>query len=323
MRSSFQMRDLAVLALALLMSAGASTAAPRVASQDAARHYPAGQQPLVLAQMADPRIAGLEEEVRRLNGLMEELNFQILQMQDQIRRMQEDTEFRFQELEGNTSRGNGASEQRSENQVPPAGSGQSTIASAQDAQAGAALPGVETAQRGEPPRTLGTITFDEQGNVVTTGTGQPIDLLQQGAVPGSDNSTVAALPPSDNPQEIYRNSYEFILSGDYRMAESGFRQYLEQFPEAENVADANFWLGEALLGQERYREAAEVFLQANRSYPDAQKAPDMLLKLGVSLAAMNQRDVACATYKEIGHRYPNTSSVLQNRVKQEQALAGC
>jgi RNA polymerase sigma-70 factor (ECF subfamily) len=72
-----------------------------------------------------------------------------------------------------------------------------------------------------------------------------------------------------------------------------------------------------------YREAAEVFLQANRDFPDARKAPEMLLKLGVSLTALNQRDVACATYTEIGHRYPEISSALQERVKQEQALAGC
>ena len=40
-------------------------------------------------------------------------------------------------------------------------------------------------------------------------------------------------------------------------------------------------------------------------------------------AALQQRDVACATYAEIGKRYKNVSSALKERVRAEQALAGC
>ena len=54
---------------------------------------------IVLAQAGDPRVTALEEQVRQLHGQIEEMNFLILQMQDQIRRMQEDNEFRFQEIE--------------------------------------------------------------------------------------------------------------------------------------------------------------------------------------------------------------------------------
>jgi tol-pal system protein YbgF len=134
---------------------------------------------------------------------------------------------------------------------------------------------------------------------------------------------VAALPATDDPEELYRNSYEFILSGDYSTAEAGFRDHIARFPSDPKTADSHFWLGESLLGQQKYRDAAEVFLAANKNYPDSKKAPDMLLKLGVSLAGLNQRDVACATFAEIGKRYPNISGALKGRVKQEQALAAC
>ena len=120
----------------------------------------------------------------------------------------------------------------------------------------------------------------------------------------SDNTTVAALPATDDPDELYRNSYEFILSGDYSTAEAGFRDHIARFPADPKASDAHYWLGESLLGQQKYRDAAEVFLAANRDYPDSAKAPDMLLKLGISLNGLQQREVACATYKEIGKRYP-------------------
>ena len=46
------------------------------------------------------RVQQLEEQLRQLNGKVEEMTFQLLQMQEQLRKAQEDNEFRFQDLEG-------------------------------------------------------------------------------------------------------------------------------------------------------------------------------------------------------------------------------
>lgn len=267
-----------------------------------------------LAQ-ADPRIGQLEEQVRVLNGRIEELNFLILQMQDDVRKMQEDNEFRLQQLE----------ERRTDARPSAGQSDRADAASPNSRQDRATV-------QGELPRDLGSITFDGQGNP----TGGTLDTRDQGlpgvAVPqlprqaqsnATDDTTVAALPRTNDPNELYQNAYSFILSGDYPTAEAGFREHIERFPNDPQAADAHYWLGEALLGMDQYRSAAEIFLSANREYPNSRKAPDMLLKLGVSLAALNQRDVACATYAEIGKRYTDASQALKERVKAEQALAGC
>src|SRR5690606_18545279 len=135
-----------------------------------------------------------------------------------------------------------------------------------------------------------------KGNAIGGGVG-PADVGGNASRPAErDNTTVAALPSTDDPEELYQKSYRLILSDDYKTAEAGFRQLIDRFPDNRREADANFWLGEALLGQNRYRDAAQIFLAASRDYPDSKKAPDMLLKLGVSLAAMKQKDVACATF---------------------------
>lgn len=298
--------------------------------------------PVQMAQAGDPRITALEEQIRSLAGTVEELNFQILQMQEQMRKMQEDNEFRFQELE--------------QKKTDAGSSGQDGVASAVPAdpapqpstgQAQGAVPSVEEiiveedaqqtgAPTGEPERTFGTITFDEKGNVTggsvgdqaaeePVGASTPLDpVIAEDASPAKpDETVVAALPTSDDPDELYRNSYEFILSGDYGTAEAGFRNHITRFPDDPKTADAHFWLGESLLGQKKYRDAAEVFLAANKEYPSSKKAPDMLLKLGVSMAGLDQHDVACATFAEIGKRYPDIGGPLKQRVKQEQALAAC
>ncbi len=57
-----------------------------------------GEAPVLLAQDAAGNVQ-MEEQIRLLNGKVEELTFQILQMQEQMRKLQEDNEFRFQEIE--------------------------------------------------------------------------------------------------------------------------------------------------------------------------------------------------------------------------------
>lgn len=186
---------------------------------------------------------------------------------------------------------------------------------------------------GAPPKTFGTITVDKNGNVVNAETDTQVQAPAATAnAPAAETparksksggTEVAALPSTDNPDELYRNSYQFILSGDYPTAEQGFRDHISRFPKDAKAADAHYWLGESLLGQQKYRDAAEVFLAASKDYPKAKKAPDMLLKLGVSLVGLKQNDVACATFNEIGKRYPDVSGTLKERIKQEKALAAC
>ena len=320
-------------ALALMLMAGGSATAEErglLPKLGLPKLFGGGEKSdIQLVQSGDPRITALEEQIRALSGRVEELNFQILQMQDQMRKMQEDNEFRFQELEqrksdaGVKSRGTAPRQSPETAQATPENGTRTPVPASPDE--AAAAKGAD--DQGRAPGTFGTITFDGSGNVTggSVGAALPAAPGAGEAPPGAaaDGTIVAALPASDDPEEAYRNSYEFILSGDYGTAEAGFRDHIARFPGDPKTADARYWLGEALLGQKKYRDAAEVFLAANKEYPSARKAPDMLLKLGVSLVGLDQHDVACATFSEVGKRYPELSAALKDRVKQEQALAKC
>lgn len=265
------------------------------------------------AAQTDARIIMLEEQIRQLTGRIEELNFQVLELQEQLRRTQEDNEFRFQELEQKRSDAGGQSE------TSVAGQVRRRDDSADD----------PTSRRhsrvlGEPPRNLGTLTLDGEGNVIGGNLSDPDGLLgNSDGVEQRDGQAVAALPGSADAGQLYQNAYDFILSGDYGTAEAGFRDHIERFPDDPQTADAHYWLGEALLGQGRNREAAEVFLSASQDFPDARKAPDMLLKLGISLVALDQKKVACATYREVSKRYKNLSPAFRQRLEREQQAASC
>ncbi|MGH6761325.1 MAG: tol-pal system protein YbgF [Phyllobacterium sp.] len=298
--------------------------------------------PVQMAQAADPRVSQLEEQVRQLTGKLEELNFQILQMQEQMRKVQEDNEFRFQELE--KSKRSDASDKQ-DRTVAEAPTDHSVEEASQDASSNSAAPGqaqdseASTANAdsmaiepqtsdpnapkpGTQPQTLGTIRFDANGNVIGETQNVP---GQQGALPLSPDgqTVVASIPQTDDPKELYQQAYQFLLAGDYRTSEAAFRSHIDRFPNDPASPDARFWLGESLFGQERYREAASVFLDTHRDFPNSRKSAENLLKLGVTLGKMQDKDVACATLASIPQRYPSASTATLERVKHERASIKC
>jgi tol-pal system protein YbgF len=278
---------------------------------------------------AEIRIQQMEDQMRQLNGRIEEMSYQLLQMQETIRKQQEDNEFRFQQPEktGGASGGGGAKTpvKKSEADVaPPASGGGDDIAKVIQAPQGAeTAPSTDVPANdglGQPPRELGSIQFDQNGNPVG-------NSMNENATVGS-----APLPDAAGPQQTaslgsegdqYRAAYGHVLSGDYGTAEQEFTQYISRYPNSARAADANFWLGEALYSQGKFNEAAKTFLNAHQKYGTSEKAPEMLLKLGMSLAALDNTDTACATLREVTKRYPKASRAVINKVASEQKRLAC
>jgi TolA-binding protein len=185
-----------------LLSAFSQQAPVPPASIDAPETHRA---PVILAQSGDPvfRIGQLEEQVRGLNGRIEELGFQLLQMQEQMRQMQQDNEFRFQELEktGNQRGDAGPA-------VTQPGIEQSSTASTTP----------DTQTPGAPATDLGTIRFNDQG-----------DLIGGIIEPADGGSETASL---SSPEDMYQAGYNHMLAGDYALAEQVFADYLASNPEA-------------------------------------------------------------------------------------------
>ncbi|URK87062.1 tol-pal system protein YbgF [Rhizobium sp. RCAM05350] len=289
-----------------------------------------GKAPLLKVQSSEVgRIGQLEEQIRSLNGRIEEMSFQLLQMQEQIRKFQEDNEFRFQDLEG----GNSGSTKKSQLETPRTNDQASGTAPATTDQATATDPnaglGSDTAaggNTGAPSSTLGQIVFDENGNPIaanqdTSSLETTLPGVDQGInqTPDSQQQTAAL----DNPGDLYQSAYGHVLTGDYSQAENEFRSYLEAFPTGEKAADASFWMGEAQYSQGKFNDSAKTFLNAHQAYSKSPKAPEMLLKLGMSLAALDNKDTACATLREVNKRYPKASQAVKTKVASEQGRLAC
>jgi tol-pal system protein YbgF len=290
----------------------------------------AAERPVILAQSSGDavRIQQLEEVVRQLNGRVEEMSFQLLQMQEQMRKTQEDNEFRFQELEKSSG---GVSAAPSVAAAPAAGSkkndeiGRLIEPSSSGAPAGASNGAVSSTAPAET--TLGSIEMDSRGAPVRATANNA--GRNSSALPGVDLGSRPATPDSTKTASLgtesdaYRAAYNHVLSGDYPLAETEFTRYLQAYPSSTRAADANFWLGESQFSQGKYNESAKTFLNAHQAYGTSAKAPEMLLKLGMSLAALDNRETACATLREVPKRYPNAARAVLGKVTSEQKRLSC
>jgi tol-pal system protein YbgF len=288
--------------------------------------------PVILAQSADPemRVQQLEEQLRQLTGRVEEMSFQLLQMQEQLRKAQEDNEFRFQELEGG-----GKPKKKSSIETVP--SNEDTANASGDTTPGANQNDAATLdqpmdnsgndignEKGKPAVDIGQLKFDENGNVIGADPNDP-NAVQESDLPPPDTSTseqtASREKTGDDPQ--YQAAYEQILSGDYSSAEAGFAEFIANHPESKRISDANFWLGEAQYSQGKYNDAAKTFLNGYKAYGKSPKAPEMLLKLAMSLAALDSKDTACATLREVSKAYPKASRAIISKVASEQKRLSC
>ncbi len=280
------------------------------------------QQPiLVQSGDAEIRLQQAEDQMRQLNGRIEEMSYQLLQMQETIRKAQADNEIRFQMLEkkGGTPGAAPAGTAPVRKSEADTGAGQSddvakVIETPQGADAARAS---QNGSLGQPPSELGSIQFDQKGQPI--GGNVNTNDVGSGPAPAAGEKTASL----GNEGDTYKAAYGHVLSGDYAVAEKEFRQYLGSYPESPRSSDANFWLGEALYSQGKYNDAATTFVNAYKKYGTSEKAPEMLLKLGMSLAALDKKDTACATLHEVTKKYPKASKPVVAKVASEEKRLAC
>lgn len=370
----------AILVSAVLMPAGMAVAQERGSSgnfldnlfnrgEPQAEQRPAPQQaPSGRVAQADPgdisvRLDRMENALRQLTGTIEQLQYRNQQLEMQLKRMQDDTEYRFQQLgakgsapppaqvapmnPGNAPGGPPANPGRRSDVFDPSQhptapgaprvlGNQATIAVPEQGRDSGPI-GAPGGRAAGAPLDLSTLAGNNDsspppspppGAVASAGgapvaTQMPPPQVRNVGRSAAGGQRLATLPPSASPKDEYDMAYGYVLHKDYSLAEQAFRDFLKKYPNEHLVPDANYWLGESLFQQQRYRDAAESFLNVSTKYEQSGKAPDALLRLGQSLAAMNQKEAACATLAEVGRKFPRASAGVKRGVAQEQKRAHC
>jgi tol-pal system protein YbgF len=255
------------------------------------------------------RLNRMESQMRQLSGQIEQLQFENRRLTEQLRKFQEDTEFRLSGQKPQSApapRPAQPPRQRQGDAFDPAQQGGS-VASAPRNLAG---PGGAVGGANAP--------VEADGPLDLSGVARP------GAPDGAARSTSSiAATAGGSARDIYDAAYAAILRKEYPEAEMGFRQLLQSHPRDRLASDATFWLGESYYQRGRHREAAEQFLRVTTEFSRSAKAPESMLKLGMSLNALGAKDQACSTFAKLERDYPQASTRVRQGVEREQKRARC
>lgn len=241
----------------------------------------------------ETRLSSLEEQMRALNGRLEQVEFSVRRLEQTLQRQQTDNESRLSKIE-----------------------------SAQAAAAAAPPPPV--AQPVVPPPT----TQQPQQPADTNGTLGALKVQDGRVTGGINNPKAPPLPdaPPDyglTPQEQYDRAFTFLRQADYPQAETAFKSFVDKNPKDKLLDNAKYWYGETLYVRARFDESAVAFADAYQQNPLGTKAPDSLLKLAMSLGALNKTPDACVTLHELRTKYPNAASTIKSRADDERIRLKC
>jgi tol-pal system protein YbgF len=307
------------------------------------------------------RIGRLESQMRQINGQIEQMQFENQKLEEQLKKFQEDIDFRFHE---GTPAAPAAKPPQKRSEAPQT----QTSADAQLAEPGPAAPPQRASGRGDAfdpsqnptapgaPRALGSLAPAASANPggarrdenIPSGLdqndpGAPLDLsngrsrtvgppvttpplpIAPAGVPASGvttpGGTVIAAPNSA--REQFDIALAYLKQRAYEDAEKGFAGFLEKNPKNKLASDATYYLGESFYLRGRQREAAEQYLKISTQFADSPRAPEALLRLGQSLNALGAKEQACATYGEITRKYPNAPAMVKAGAEREAKRTQC
>lgn len=142
------------------------------------------------------------------------------------------------------------------------------------------------------------------------------------AAPGtapSSQVTVPATPASSaNPMDTYQAAYRDYQRGNYDLAIEGFRDFLSTNKVADLADNAEYWIGESLFSQKKYREAIEQFDTVVSQYPKSDKVPGALLKKGYAYININERAQGIVQLQYVVHEHPRSQEAGLARQKLKQ-----
>jgi len=109
-----------------------------------------------------------------------------------------------------------------------------------------------------------------------------------------------------NAEQLFAAAYGDYSRGNYDLALSEFKQYVETYPGSELVDNAQYWIGEILYAQKKLPDASAAFEKVRLISPNGDKTAPALYKGGMVMLEMGRREEAVAQFLTLFKDYSKT-----------------
>jgi TolA-binding protein len=148
----------------------------------------------------------------------------------------------------------------------------------------------------------------------------PLGTMPATAAAGALTAAPAA---KRTPELALQEGNAALARRDYVGAEAAAREVLANAKTTPRGYDAQFLLGQAMLGQKNYTQAAVAFADTYDRNKPGSHAQDSLYGVAYSLNAINQKHSACEALDSLRAQFPTPRADLAPRVTALRASAGC
>jgi tol-pal system protein YbgF len=120
-----------------------------------------------------------------------------------------------------------------------------------------------------------------------------------------------------NPDQLFAAAYGDYSRGNYDLAISEFRQYVETYPTSEMADNAQYWIGECYYSKKMLSEAVAEFDKVMQMFPKGDKVPGARFKKAIALIEMGQQDAGRAELTALIRLFPRSSEAALARQQLE------
>jgi tol-pal system protein YbgF len=113
-----------------------------------------------------------------------------------------------------------------------------------------------------------------------------------------------------NPDQLFAAAYGDYSRGNYDLAISEFRQYVETYPSSEMADNAQYWVGECYYSKKLLNEAVAEFDKVTLLFPKGDKVPAARFRKGVTLMEMGQQEAGRAELTALIRLFPRSNEAV-------------
>ena len=110
-----------------------------------------------------------------------------------------------------------------------------------------------------------------------------------------------------NPDQLFAAAYGDYSRGNYDLAISEFRQYVETYPSSEMADNAQYWIGESLYAKKQLSEALAEFDRVISGFAKGDKVPAARFKKGMVLIELGQPEAGRAELSTLIRLFPRSN----------------
>jgi len=113
-----------------------------------------------------------------------------------------------------------------------------------------------------------------------------------------------------NPDQLFAAAYGDYSRGNYDLAISEFRQYVETYPSSEMADNAQYWIGECYYSKKQLNEALTEFEKVSIMFPKGDKVPGARLKKAMTLIDLGQQEAGRAELSALVKQFPRSNEAV-------------